>query len=910
MSNNFHGQRYFVDAKDNTQFAIKFLMGEPVEIEPIDGKSGIPVPWQVLAADEPTGKKEFTIIDDDTLEMFTLTTQPSPSGAMSVMFQPLNKTADKMPDQHPNGADGARRFGAKREEQADKLKDMFDGLGDMLGGGGNGGGLGDLFGGGEDTDNNYTPPKREPVKQTTPNGAVKPGMKAKPSGGYKVSDTALEKVLHKFGRDLTEEAANGELDPIVGRDETLDQLKQFLLRKNKSSVNILGEPGVGKTAMFDALAQDIIAGNAEEELADARVISLDITGMNATDQAKFRGQFEKELKKVLDGLEERGGYINGQKVILCLDEIHSILGAGAVSGNEGGGAAQIMKPFLARGSVVCVGTTTLKEHKKFIEKDGALNRRFQPLFLDETDKESTLYILDKVNSHYADYHSMDDGMNEDQLKQVIKMTNRFMPQQFQPDKAIGVVDDSMAIARKEGRKTVTEDDIITAVSKAANLSKSFLNQEDHERFITLEEDLPEIVLGQDEQLEAVTDRLMSARAGLTDPNQPWGAFLFLGPTGVGKTETCYGLGKLLHGDTDAHESVIRIDMSKYSEKHTVSGLIGSPPGYVGHEDSEGEFEQVREKPYSIVVLDEVEKAHPDVFNILLPILQDGEIKDQKGRNISFKNTVIVMTSNLGAGSSGKTIGHVDAKDEAKEREANYVGSAKKHFRPELLNRINMLGGTIVFNRLDKMVIDKLVKREVEKVSERLQDNSGGGLQLQNVEMKVTEEVKAELSEKGYNPEYGARPLQAAVQKGLAQPLGKWLMKRKAEYNKAAEEGGEIDDTLRALFEKQSKAEITIDEAGRDMTPKVKVVEIVEELEPVLEAVASEEVSEDVTADTPTEAPVKANDNKKQPAEKKPAAKKKATKKAADKGGDKPAATTKRPHHRGNNKKRGGGPSGR
>lgn len=877
MSNNFHGPRYFVDAKENIQYVITFSMGRPADMAALDSKTGMPIPVQVLFSGD-NKDKTFTAVDDETLEVFSISTKPVPGVGLGIAVEATGQNVDKLPDHHPTGADAARRYDDSRRQQAERLKDLFGGL---FGGGNREdrdpdespfGGLGDLFGGSEDNDDNWTPPKREPVQKTTPRGHTKPGIKGVPSGGYKVSDSALEKVLHKFGTDLTEQAMKGELDPVVGRDEELSQLKQFLLRKNKSSVNILGEAGTGKTAMFDALAQDIVAGKAEEELADARVIALDITGMNATDQAKFRGQFEKELKKVLDGLEERGGYINGQKVILCLDEIHSILGAGAVSGNEGGGAAQIMKPFLARGSITCIGTTTLKEHKKYIEKDGALNRRFQPLYLEETDPEATLFILNKVNDHYGKYHGMDKVLDEDQMKKVVKMTNRFMPAQHQPDKAIGVLDDAMAIARKEGRKHVTDDDIITAVSKASKLKKKFLNQDDHERFLALEEKLPEIVLGQDDVLEAVSDRLMSARAGLTDPNQPWGAFLFLGPTGVGKTETCYALGELLHGDRD---SVIRIDMSKYSEKHAVSGLIGSPPGYVGHEDTEGEFEKVREKPYSIVVLDEVEKAHPDVFNVLLPILQDGEIEDSRGRKISFKNTIIVMTSNLGAGKSGKTIGHIADGNVEEDRQMTYAAAAKTHFRPELLNRINMLGGTQIFHRLEKPTIDKLVKREVGKVAERLQDASGGGLQLENITLKVSDEVMAFLGEKGNQPEYGARPLQAEVQRNLAQPLGRWLMKKKSEYNSKLANEEEVSDELKAIFDKRSKAEIFIDETGKNMEPKIKVVELAKEEEPVLETVGADEpaAEEKTTAaqhvektDKPeggkVNIPVKSNDNNK------------------------------------------------
>ena len=849
---NYQGYRFFVDVKNDNQYAVQFEFGMPVDILAVDSKTNQLVPMDRLF------DNEVVMVDDETNELYRMDIKPVGPGRAQAMVNGIpddkdpakNKTMDSLPPHHPNGATIARSIIDAEQKQAKDLTDMFK---DMFGGGGLPSGMG------QEEDDNFVPPKREPAPETTPSGARKPGMKAKPSGGYKVSDTALEKVLHKFGQDLTERAKRGELDPIIGRDKELGQLKQFLLRKNKSSVNLIGEPGTGKTAMFDALALDIVAGNAEEELADARVIALDITGMNATDQAKYRGQFEKELKKVLDGLEERGGYINGQKVVLCLDEIHSVLGAGAVSGNEGGGAAQIMKPFLARGSVTCIGTTTLKEHKKFVEKDGALNRRFQPLVIEPTDSETTLVILKKLNEHYGRYHGMEQYLTDEQLEKIVKLTDRFMPQQFQPDKSVGVLDDAMAIARMAQRKDVLDSDIITAVSKASKLKEEFLNQKDHERFVKLEKELPQEVLGQDEQLEAITQRLIAARAGLTDPNQPWGAFLLAGPTGVGKTETARMLAKHLNGTEDA---MIKIDMNNYMDKHAVSKLIGAPAGFVGHDDTEPELEKVRQKPYSVVVFDEVEKAHPDVFNILLPILEDGEVEDQKGNMISFKNTVIIMTTNLGAGQADKP--SIIEKDTKQDRDRVYMGAINKHFRPELLGRLEGLGGILVYNRLSEDVLGKILEREVDKVAKRLNDTAGGGLQLRNVEMELTEEVRDKLIAAAAKSEKGARPVKGMVSKDLSQPLAGWLMKKKVEYAEASKDGAKVKDkTLRALFEQESKAKIIIDSIGKDMEPKVEVVELAkpkkeEKKELVKETVS---VAEDKTEEKEVPVTKGANDNK-------------------------------------------------
>ncbi len=848
---NYHGYKFFVDVKNDNQYAIKFDFGMPVDFLAVDGKTGLQVPMQNIL------DKEVVMVDDETKELYRLTVKPLEAGMAQIIAKGIpddvdiakNKIMDRLPSNHPRGAHIARQIIEQEQRQAKDLENMFKNMMDKFGGGMGG------FPGAEPQEEEIDTPAREPAPDNTPSGNRKPGMKEKPKGGYKVTDTALEKVLKQFGIDVTERAERGELDPIIGRDEELGQLKQFLLRKNKSSVNLIGEAGTGKTAMFDALALDIVAGNAEEELSDARVIALDITGMNATDQAKYRGQFEKELKKVLDGLEERGGYLNGQKIILCLDEIHSILGAGSTAGNEGGGAAQIMKPFLARGSVTCIGTTTLKEHKKFVEKDGALNRRFQPLVIEPTDTETTIAILKKLNEHYGKYHGMEQHLTDEQLEKIVKLTDRFMPQQYQPDKAVGVLDDAMAIARIAQRKDVLDSDIITAVSKASKLKEEFLNQKDHERFVKLEKELPKEVLGQDEQLEAITQRLIAARAGLTDPNQPWGAFLLAGPTGVGKTETARMLAKHLNGTEDA---MIKIDMNNYMDKHAVSKLIGAPAGFVGHDDTEPELEKVRQKPYSVVVFDEVEKAHPDVFNILLPILEDGEVEDQKGNMISFKNTVIIMTTNLGAGQASKP--SIIESDSKQSREALYKAAVNKHFKPELLGRLEGLGGILVYNRLSKDVLGKILEREVNKVAERLNDNAGGGLQLRNVEMELTEEVKKQLIAAAEKSEKGARPVKGMVAKDLSQPLAGWFMKKKVEYAEASKDGAQVKDkSLRALFEAESKAKVIIDAIGKDMAPKVEVVELAKpKVESVKEAVDNAKAK----ADEKPETGVTANDNKK------------------------------------------------
>ncbi len=855
MSNPFNENRFFVDMKNDNQYAIMFEQGAPLMIMTVNGKTGEPVhPQEIM-------NKEIVLVDDETNELFRMEMSLGLAGIPEVKWEgipddldpALNTKVDSLPPQHSRGADqarfhqemAARRAGQMQQNQprGGQLPEGMD-LPSIMEGLRRG-----LFGQGEEgmpgqeKNDNWTPPKREEASKTTPSGSPKPGMKDRPSGGYKVSERELEGVLHKFGTDLTESAKRGELDPIIGRDEELDQLKQFLLRKNKSSVNLIGEAGVGKTAMFDALAQDVVNGDAEEELADARIISLDITGMNATDQAKYRGQFEKELKKVLDGLEERGGYINGQKIILCLDEIHSVLGAGSTSENSGGGAGQIMKPFLARGSVTCIGSTTLAEHKKHIESDGALNRRFQPLHIEPTDTDTTIAIMQRLNDHYGKYHGMEETASEEQLGKIVKLTDRFMTTQFQPDKSVGVLDDAMAIARKGKRKEILDSDIITAISKASNLSESFLNQKDHDRFVKLQEQLPADILGQDDQLDAISQRLVAARAGLTDPKQPWGAFVLAGPTGVGKTETARKLAEHIHG---SEESLIKINMSNYMDKHAVSKLIGAPAGFVGHDDTEPEFEKVRKKPYSVVVFDEIEKAHPDVFNILLSVLDDGEVEDQKGNVISFRNSIIVMTTNLGAGQAGKhSIAH--SSNQAEDREATYQAAVSKHFPPEFIGRLEGLGGIVVYNSLTEDVLGNIIQREVGKVEDRLLENTGGGLQMQNVEMKLTDEVRQELVAKANKTKLGARPVKGIVAKDLSQPLGGWLMKSKVEYNAIAEKGDlKGNETLRALFEKESKAEITINSLGKEMKPEVKVVELVEpkkEEKPVKVPVLAESVEE-------------------------------------------------------------------
>jgi len=637
----------------------------------------------------------------------------------------------------------------------------------------------------------------------------------------------VEALLKQYGSDLNQRVMDGRSDPIIGRADELNKLKQYLLRKKRSNVNLIGEAGVGKTAMFDALAQDIVNGNGEEELANARVISLDIQSMMAG--SKFRGQFEERLLPILKGLEENGGYLNGQKVILCLDEIHSVLNAGKTEGSAG--AAELMKPYLASDSLTCIGATTIEEYKKTVEKDPAMDRRFQPLIIDAPNDEDTLVILKGVAKAFESYHGLAKPFTDEQLQTAVKLTNRFLPTRNQPDKAIGVLDDAAAIARKEGRNTIKDLDIRHATSKAANMAAEFLEQDDLKRYETLEDDLNEIVRGQEPSMEKISDHLLADRMGLTDPEQPKGVFLIQGPTGVGKTFTPKILDKLINGESKDGKSKLKvIPMSQYQEKHDLSGLIGSSPGFVGYEDNNAElYEFVRDNPFGIVVLDEVEKAHKDIYDILLNIMQEGVVQDRQGRTVDFRNVTIVMTSNLGANDiqkvldGGSSMGFDAPADtsavvKAENDKIDSISKAarEKFFRPEFLNRVEMNGACLNFHHLSKDVVNRLVEDEVGKIGDRLRTNANG-LELPNCDFKISKDVTELLKEQGYNKKLGARPMTSAAQRFLSKPLALWLAQNKEDILAKAAKSDKITLTVTKTGENKNDFKVSV----KEITKKVK-----------------------------------------------------------------------------------------
>lgn len=645
--------------------------------------------------------------------------------------------------------------------------------------------------------------------QTKP-GNLQPGERR--SARFQISDAKLEKSLKDWCTDLTDRAQKGHLDPVIGRDHERQDLRQMLLRKKRASVMLLGEAGVGKSAMAEALAQDIANGEAEAELGNARIVSLDLQGMNAGSQ--FRGAFEERLKPILQGLEERGGYLRGQKIILFIDEIHSALTAGQASG--GTNAGEIMKPYLASEGFTCIGATTPEEYKKHIEPNKALVRRFQPYTLEAPGVEDTKKILQGLSETYAKHHRMSEDFDDKMLDYIIKMTNHFMPTKHQPDKSISIMDDAAATARHDGRSVVEQDDIIAALSRATGLKKEFLNQSDFDRYQKLGDELSETVVGQP-GVHKIAQELKASRLGLTRDQGPRGSFILPGPTGVGKTEFAKALAKALTGSED---NLIRIDMGDFGQSHSSAGLTGAPPGFVGHDnDSAGQLtEGVRNKPFSVLLLDEVEKAHKDVFHSLLSILDDGKLKDKKGREVDYTNTIILMTTNLGARevqaflSGEDTIGFTNIEGQNKEerdREADnaritaIMGKAlKSHFAPEFLNRVDAV---VPFYDLQKSAITSILELELKKVEKSLQQSTRG-LQLHNISLQLSQNVKETLADAGYDRVYGARAMRRAIKENLTNQLAEWMMDNK--------------DDLVARNAK-GKFQLTINELGEKFKPSLK-----------------------------------------------------------------------------------------
>ncbi|MCI5893637.1 MAG: ATP-dependent Clp protease ATP-binding subunit [Clostridiales bacterium] len=642
----------------------------------------------------------------------------------------------------------------------------------------------------------------------------------KPGRGGKKSDCP---TLMKFGRDLTEMARDGKLDPVIGRDKAIERVIQILSRRSKNNPCLIGEPGVGKTAVAEGLAQKIAKGEVPEILKDKKVIALEMSSMIAG--AKYRGEFEERLKKAMDEIRKSG------KIILFIDEIHTIIGAGAAEGAID--AANILKPALSRGEIQIVGATTLDEYRKHIEKDAALERRFQPITLDEPTPEDTLEILKGIRDKYEAHHRV--KISDEALEAAVKLSVRYISDRYLPDKAIDLIDEAASRlklknmtappdvreieekiealkAEKEAaittqeyekaaklrdeekslreslRKTkeewtndsanadavVTEKEIAEIISLWTSIPVKTLEESESERLLRLEEILHKRVVGQNEAVTAVAKAIRRGRVGLKDPKRPIGSFIFLGPTGVGKTELSKALAEAMFGDED---SIIRVDMSEYMEKHSVSRLVGSPPGYVGYDEGGQLTDKVRTKPYSVILFDEIEKAHPDVFNILLQILEDGILTDSQGRRVDFRNTVIIMTSNLGArlitGGGTKSLGFA-AVDEDEEAERDYakikedvLGELKQAFKPEFLNRIDEI---IVFHKLSRENIKEIAGKMLGGIKERLQSNG--------ITAEVTESAIEKIAENGFDDNYGARPLRRAIQSDIEDMVAERMLEGK------------------------------------------------------------------------------------------------------------------------------------
>ncbi len=610
-------------------------------------------------------------------------------------------------------------------------------------------------------------------------------------------------TLDKYGRDLTAMAREGKFDPVIGREEEIARVTQILSRRTKNNPVLLGEPGVGKTAVVEGLAQEIAAGNVPELLRDKRIVSLDMGGLLAG--SKYRGEFEERLEKAMDEVVKSGN------VILFIDELHTIIGAGAAEGAVD--AANILKPNLARGEMQIIGATTLNEYRKYVEKDAALERRFQPVTVGEPSQEDTEKILRGIREKYEAHHSV--KITDEAISAAVKLSSRYITDRFMPDKAIDLIDEACSRARL-GSLTMPEElkelearvsaasaekdvainnqeferaaalrdaeralraeledkkddwkhsgdgktlsigraEIEDIISQWTGIPVRKLAEEESERLRNLEEVLHRRVVGQDEAVTAVSKAVRRGRVGLKDPKRPIGSFIFLGPTGVGKTELCKALAEALFGDENA---MIRVDMSEYMEKHSVSKLIGSPPGYVGFEEGGQLTEQIRRKPYSVVLFDEIEKAHPDVFNMMLQILDDGRLTDSQGRKVDFKNTVIIMTSNIGGRNitEPKSLGFSTgekAEDVNKDIRKSVMDELKKAFRPEFLNRVDDI---IVFNRLTDEDIKRIAAILLEGFNKRLAANG--------ITCEFEDSALELLAKEGFDPVYGARPLRRAIQ---------------------------------------------------------------------------------------------------------------------------------------------------
>ena len=549
------------------------------------------------------------------------------------------------------------------------------------------------------------------------------------------------KTLRECSRDLTAEARMGRLDPVIGRDAEINRMIQILSRRTKNNPCLLGEPGVGKTALAEGLARRIVSGDVPEELLDQRILSLDIAGMVAG--TKYRGEFEERIRKVLDEVKRAGN------IILFLDELHTVVGAGSAEGAVD--ASNIIKPSLSRGELRLIGATTLAEYRKYIEKDAALERRFQPINVSEPTPQATLAILRGLRQRYETHHGL--SITDEALSAAVSLSVRFLPGRFLPDKAIDLMDEAAALVHMEGgsgNHRVTAEDIAVVVSAWTGILATRLTEDEGEKLLHMEETLGRRVVGQQEAVRALSRAIRRGRVGLKDPRRPIGSFLFLGPTGVGKTELCKALAEVLFEDEKA---LLRFDMSEYMERHTVSRLIGSPPGYVGHEEGGQLTEKVRRRPYSVVLFDEMEKAHEDVWNLMLQILDDGCITDAQGRTVDFRNTVIVMTGNVGAkglSDPGTRLGFWPGEKDRKGEEI-VMEELKRTFRPEFLNRVDEI---ILFQSLTEEQLREVGRRMLTALSQRMADLGSA--------LETEETAVAALAKAGFDPKNGARPLRRAI----------------------------------------------------------------------------------------------------------------------------------------------------
>ena len=657
------------------------------------------------------------------------------------------------------------------------------------------------------------------------NGDLSGGKNGKKRGSYNSTPT-----LNQFGEDLTQKAEEGKLDPVIGRKEEIERVIQILSRRTKNNPCLIGEPGVGKTAAVEGLAQKIISGDVPEILKDKRVVTLDISGMIAG--SKYRGDFEERIKKALDEVKKAGD------IILFIDEIHTIVGAGAAEGAMD--AANILKPLLARGEIQLIGATTLNEYRKYIEKDAALERRFSPVTVNEPSEKDTVKILKGIRDKYEAHHGV--KITDEAIEAAVKMSVRYINDRFLPDKAIDLIDEAASRAKlktytepdslkkiaeeieeveknkdeavhmqkfekaaalrdkqkelkakyeKEQKKwknksnkeliNITEENIAEVISSWTGIPANKITEDENARLRNLEKTLHERVIGQNEAVEAVAKAIRRSRVGLKDPNRPIGSFLFLGPTGVGKTELSKALAESLFGDENA---MIRLDMSEYMEPHSVAKLIGSPPGYVGFDEGGQLTEKIRRKPYAVILFDEIEKAHPDVMNMLLQILEDGRLTDSQGRTVNFKNTVIIMTSNIGARliTDRKTLGF--SKNETSTEKNNAIEkdyeetkkevmeALKKELRPEFINRIDEI---IVFHKLNDTEINQIIDIMLKEVINRLA--------AQKIKVELEPQVKELIASKGIDKNFGARPLRRTIQNVLEDSLAEEILDGEIKKNK-------------------------------------------------------------------------------------------------------------------------------